>query len=126
MKYLGVDWGLKKIGLACSEGKLASPLTFITVNSLSDATQKIKELVKKDDVDLVVMGKPEGKMGKIVDKAAKALQKLGIKVELTDETLSTQEAQKRMIKMGFGQKARKEDNPVAAAIILQRYLDDHA
>ncbi|MBI4037300.1 Holliday junction resolvase RuvX [Candidatus Daviesbacteria bacterium] len=126
MKYLGVDWGLKKIGLAYSEGKLASPLTSVSATTLASGTKQIQELVKKEKIDLVVMGQPEGKMGKIVDKVAKTLQKLGLTVVLTDETLSTQEAKQRMIEMGLGQKARREDNSVAATIILQRYLDDHA
>ena len=124
MKYLGIDWGLKKIGLAVSEGKLASPLLNLEINGLKDGVEKITNLVKKENIELVILGKPEGSMGKIVDKTYQAFLKKKINIKLADETLSTKDAQKLMIEMGFGQKARGEDNAIAAAIILQRYLDE--
>ena len=124
MKYLGLDWGLKKIGLAISEGKLASPLLNLEVSGLKDGVEKIINLVKKEDVQLVILGQPEGKMGKIVEKTYQAFLKKKIKIELVDEILSTKDAQKMMIEMGFSQKARKKDNAIAAALILQRYLDE--
>lgn len=124
MKYLGLDWGLKKIGLAISEGKLASPLINLEISGLKDGVEKISSLVKKENICLVILGRPEGKMGKIVDKTYQAFLKKKVKVELADETLSTHEAKKVMIEMGVGQKARKKDNAMAAALILQRFLDE--
>lgn len=124
MKYLGLDWGLKKIGLAVSEGKLASPLLNLEINGLSDGVEKIVNLVKKEDIHLVVLGKPEGKMGKVVEKTYQSFLKKKIKIILADETLSTHDAKKIMLEMGFGRDARKDDNAFAAAIILQRYLDE--
>lgn len=124
MKYLGLDWGLKKIGLAVSEGKLASPFLNLEINGLADGVEKIVNLVKKEDIHLIVLGKPEGKMGKIVEKTYQAFLKKKIKIELADETLSTHDAKEIMLEMGFSQNARKDDNAFAAAIILQRYLDE--
>lgn len=124
MKYLGIDWGLKRIGLAVSEGQLATPFLNLEINGLSDGIEKIINLIKKENIDLVILGKPEGKMGKIVDKTYQAFLKNKINIKLTDETLSTHDAKKIMIEMGFGKGARKEDNAVAAALILQRYLDE--
>lgn len=124
MKYLGLDWGLKKIGLAVSEGKLASPLFSLKINGLSDGIEKVVNLVRKEDIDLIILGKPEGSMGKIVDKTYQGFLKKKIKIELADETLSTHDAKKLMIELGFGKKDRGEDNAVAATIILQRYLDE--
>lgn len=126
MKYLGVDWGMTKIGLAVSEGEIASPLGVATLqkNSLGKAVAKIVAIAKKEVVDRIVIGKPEGEMGQVVEKAVNALQKQGLNVVLADETLSTQNAKSKMLELGFGRKARKEDNAMAAAIILQRYLDE--
>lgn len=124
MKYLGLDWGLKKIGLAISEGKLASPLLSLEINGLSDGIEKVVNLVKKENIDLIILGRPEGKMGKIVEKTYQSFLKKKIKIELADETLSTHDAKKIMLEMGFSQSARKDDNAFAAAIILQRYLDE--
>lgn len=124
MKYLGIDWGLKKVGLAISEGEEASPRQTITINGLIDGVAKIKKIIDSEGIQLVVMGLPEGEMGKNVQRAVKAFQKEGLEIILTDETLSTYEAKKVLLEMQIGRQARREDNAVAAAIILQNYLDE--
>lgn len=124
MKYLGVDWGLKQVGLAISEGELASPFKVVDIKGLKDGVRKVASLVKEENVDVVVIGLPEGEMGRVVNKTLKLLRSLGLKVVPTDETLSTQEAKRIMIEMGLGKKARREDNSLSAAIILQRWLDE--
>jgi len=124
MKYLGVDWGLKKIGLAFSEGELASPFKSITVSGLEDAVAKVSSQMEASGADLMVIGKPEGQMGKNVEKAARFFEQSGLSFVLVDETLSTQSAQSLMREMGVGQKNRRDENAVAAAIILQRFLDE--
>ncbi|MDD2822691.1 MAG: Holliday junction resolvase RuvX [Candidatus Daviesbacteria bacterium] len=124
MRYLGVDWGLKKIGIAVSEGELATPLKTLNVKSLDDAIAQVVECVEDEIADLIILGQPEGEMGEIVKKVAKRLKGEGFDVKLTDETLSTQDAKSLLIEMGLGKKDRKEDNATAAAIILQRYLDE--
>lgn len=125
MKYLGLDWGLRRIGTAVSEGEIASPLITLEVKNLQEAAEKVSQLVKKEGIDAVVIGKPEGEMGKVVERATLALKRAGLNVIQSDETLSTKEAQKLMLEMGLGQKARREDNALAATIILQRYLDEN-
>lgn len=123
MKYLGVDFGLKRIGLAISEGDLASPLKVITVFSLTDAVGKIIREIKGNRVDKVVIGMPEGEAGRAARKLVDSLKKDGLDVESTDETLSTQNASKLMIEMGIPQKKRRQNDAQAAALILQNYLD---
>lgn len=123
MKYLGIDWGLKKIGLAVSDGELAAPFKTITVRNLEDALSQIKTVVENEQIDLLVLGKPEGESGKLVDKAYRKMKQEGWNVSFADETLSTKAAQSLMVEMGLGQKSRREDNTVSAAIILQRWLD---
>lgn len=124
MKYLGIDWGLKKIGLAVSEGKLASPHTTVKISSLKDGVNKICAMVENRQIEVVVVGKPEGRIGKVAERVAKMLHKMGTKVILADETLSTKEAFWVMIKSGAGRKRRREEDAVSAAVILQRYLDE--
>ncbi|MDO8498858.1 MAG: Holliday junction resolvase RuvX [bacterium] len=124
MKILGVDWGLKRVGLAVSEGSLASPFKVLKIKGLEDGVKRVVRVVKEEGVDYLVMGQPEGEMGRAVEKAAQALIGKGLKVELTDETLSTQEAKRVMLEMRIGKKARQEDNALSAAIILQRFLDE--
>jgi len=126
MKYLGVDWGMNKIGLAYSGGEIASSWCVLNVqkNTLGKITAKLKAIVEKEKFDVIVLGKPEGKMGKVVENAKMHLEKAGMVVFLADETLATQEAQKLAIKMGIGKKKRRQDDAQSAAIILQRYLDE--
>ena len=124
MKYLGIDWGIKKIGLAISEGALASPLGSYQINSLDEGINKVEEIAFEEDIDVLVIGQPEGKMGKNVSRVVALFKKDGLNVEVTDETLSTQRAQDKMIEMGVSQKDRRDDDAVSAAIILQDFLDN--
>lgn len=124
MKYLGLDWGLKRIGLAVSEGELASPWKTLEVHSLEEAVAKVKKLADEEKIELVIIGQPEGGTGKMIQGAVTRLKQVGLSVLSVDETLSTQKAQNMILKMGIGKKSRREDNAVAAAIILQQYLDE--
>lgn len=123
MKYLGVDYGLKRIGLAISEGTLASPLKVLEISSLNDAVNKMIQIIKVENVDQVVVGMPEGETGKKVQKFVKKLKQNGLDVKEADETLSSQNALSDMIASGIPREKRKTTDATAAAIILQEYLD---
>lgn len=123
MKYLGVDFGLRRVGLAISEGELASPLKIIEVKGLRDAVQKISQFAKNQQFTKIVVGLPEGKMGQNVLGFIKALKKEGFDVETADETLSSQEAIQKMIALNLPKKTRQVNDAYSAAIILQNYLD---
>lgn len=124
MKYLSIDWGLKKVGLAISEGELAMPLQTIEISGLEDGVKRVLQIISKEKAEVVLMGQPEGEMGKNVARAAREFKKQGIIIQLVDETLSTFEAKNSLLEMGVSQKDRRDDNAVAAAIILQNFLDD--
>ncbi|OGE16487.1 hypothetical protein A3F00_01675 [Candidatus Daviesbacteria bacterium RIFCSPHIGHO2_12_FULL_37_11] len=124
MKYLGVDFGLKRIGLAISAGEFASLYKVISVSSLSDAIDKIIREIREIGVDKVIVGMPEGETGKAAKRLINGLKKEGFNVETADETLSTQNAGKLMIEMGVSRKKRKTSDAQAAAEILQCYLDE--
>lgn len=124
MKYLGIDFGLKRVGLATSDGELASPLKTIEVKSCKDAVQKVVELVKAQGVSKVIVGLPEGKMGQTVLGFVNALKKAGLDVEETDETLSTYQAISQMIEENIPKRKRRINDAYSAAIILQEYLEN--
>lgn len=123
MHYLGVDFGLKRVGLATSEGTLATPYQTIEVRNFRDAVEKVVQEVEQGNFDKVVVGLPEGKMGQTVLGFIKTLKKSEIDVVEADETLSSQKALKQMIKSEVSKKKRNINDSVAAAIILQDYLD---
>lgn len=124
MKYLGVDFGLKRVGLAVSEGELASPLKVLEVKSLEALIVSMIRIIETEKIDQVVVGMPEGDTGKLVKKFIKKLQSKGVDVVWSDETLSTQNALKYMIEMGVPKKKRRVNDAQAAAEILQQFLDE--
>ncbi len=112
------------IGLAVSEGELAAPWQSIKVHSFKQAIAVISALAREGSFEKIVIGQPEREMGKIAQKAGGVLQKRGFPVIMADETMSTKDAREQMIKLGMGRKRRRDDNAVAAAIILQRFLEE--
>src|SRR5690348_2189753 len=125
MKYLGIDYGKTKMGLAVSEGLSASPLKILSISSLGDALEKVRRVVEKEGVDVVVVGLPEsGEAKKLAESFVDGLKPY-VDVTPADETLSTQNASQKMIQLGKGKKARAQEDAVAAALILQEYLDNH-
>lgn len=123
MKYLGVDFGLKRIGLAISEGELASAWKIVEVRNLTDGVEKISALISTEKFDKVVVGLPEGKIGKTVIGFIKALKKKGFDVESADETLSSKDATSLMIEMNISKKRRSMKDDYSAMLILQNFLD---
>lgn len=124
MRYLGIDFGLRRIGLATSFGELASPYKVIEVKNLEDAISQVKEIVEQEGFDKVVVGLPGGKTGKVVAGFIKGLRNKGLDVVSADETLSTQKAISQMIQLGLPKKKRRANDDLAAVIILQNYLDN--
>jgi len=122
MKYLGIDFGLRKIGLAISEGELASPNGVLYVKNQADAISKIEDIVRKENIGQIVIGIPESGISKTILKVITELR-LNIPVELADETLSSQKAKKRMIELGIKKEKRIDEDAYSAALILQDYLD---
>ncbi len=123
MKYLGVDFGLRRIGLAISEGQLASPWQILEVKGFSNAIEKTSKVIKRGEFEKIVVGLPEGKMGKNVVGFVAALKKRGFEVETFEETLSSKRALEVMIEQGIRQKNRRHKDAYSAAEILQNYLD---
>lgn len=124
MKYLGVDFGLKRVGLAISEGELASPWKILDVRNLKDAINQVIVVVKKGGFDKVVVGLPEGKTGQKVHGFINSLRKKGLEVESADETLSSKVASARMVQLNISKKKRRLNDDMAAAIILQQFIDE--
>lgn len=128
MRYLGVDYGLKKIGLAISEGQIASPLKIIEVTSLNDAVAKLLQVVKKEEIERVIIGVPDSGQSKNAVKKFIAKLKVDLKDQLVsvieaDETLSSSSAKNLMIDLGVGEKDRRREDAYSAVIILQNFLD---
>lgn len=121
MHYLGIDFGLKRVGMATSEGLLASPYKVIEGKGVKDLAEKVID--EASGFDVVIVGMPEGKMSQNVRGFIKLLKGGGLEVEEADETLSSYQAQQILIAQGVGKKKRALNDTQAAAIILQHWLD---
>jgi len=123
-KYLGVDWGEKRIGLATgdSEVKLALPLK--TVATLAEVLGVLQE----EETDIVVLGRPQKMSGAAADNPAwlnfygELKERGGRRVELVDERLTSLAAD--ALEGTDAEKAERDE--VAAALILQSHLDQLA
>ena len=129
-KILGIDLGEKRIGLAIAEGDLAEPLTIIEVSKQDSALEKIVEICQQERVQKIVLGLPlesEGRLGPQAQKVKRFGRKLaevtGLKIIFWDETLTSKEALAKMVEAGKPVKKRRFLDDVAAALILQEYLD---
>ncbi len=125
MKYLGIDYGSKKVGFAQSddEGRLAFPLMIAPNDKtlLKDTLELIREMKFHN----VVIGESVDGNGKL-NAIAKEARKFGMEIEnsidvqviFEKEWYSTVEARKQP-----GNEGNHEVDDQAAAIVLQRYLD---
>ena len=125
MQILGIDFGLKKIGLAVSSDFLTEPYQVVRYISKDQVIKQIKTIIKKEKIEAIVVGVSEGSVGKASEKFGKELEKnLSIPVFFQDETLTTQQAQKLAIDAGVRRKKRKGmEDAYSAALILQAFLD---
>ena len=130
MRYLAIDYGNKRTGLAICDRQetITSPLTVI--QGQKELIKKISEIVEKEDVDAVVLGLPlnmdgsESNQTKLVLKFGKQLQNnLKIPVLLHDERLSSFGARQKLTPANYTRSKRKKRlDAVAAADILESFL----
>lgn len=125
MKYLGIDFGSKKVGFAQSddEGRMAYPL-MISPND-SQLFKDTLELIREMKFGVVVIGESvdgNGKPNPIAKEARKFGMQLEDAVDITvafeKEWYSTVEARKQP-----GKEGDHNVDDQAAAIVLQRHLD---
>lgn len=134
-RYLGVDVGEARVGLALSDelGMLAHPLETVPV-ATRDPLQRIAEVVTEKSVSRVVVGMPrnmDGTFGPAAEKAKAFIgalrERISCPVVSWDERLTTVSAQRALREAG--RKAKDQRSVVdqaAAQIILQSWMDSIA
>lgn len=125
MRLLGIDYGQKKLGVAVAFSPIAEPYSVIRRSNRESVLEKIKTLVEAEQIERVVVGISEGEMAKETKNFADNLRAyLTVPVDLHDETLSTQSAQKLAQEANVARAKRKRlEDAYAASIMLQSYLD---
>jgi len=131
MRSLGLDIGDKRIGVALSDpqGILASPLTIIFHQSETADIAAISDIIDQYQVEKVIAGLPrsmDGSLGKQAEKVKTFVRSLSrqiqVPLEFRDERLSTVSARRLM--QDTKKKGGRHDDAIAAALILQMYLDE--
>ena len=133
MRYLAIDFGTRRTGLAiCDPGEtIVSPLTVL--RSRESLPEQIAQIVKDENVQAVVLGLPlnmdgsEGPQTRLVLKFADQLQShLSIPVYLQDERLSSFGAEEKLAPANLSKGKMKERlDAVAAAEILEAFLEQN-
>ena len=133
MIYVGLDYGSKRIGVACSDdsGFLADPVSVITYQAPDKVWVQLLPLIKELRAKVVVIGLPKRTTGEEGPEAKKVLQfakelkeRVDCDVVTWDERFTTMEAERIMREAEVSIKKRKEKrDSLAAKIMLQSYLD---
>ncbi|SRR6056297_2715436 len=121
-KYLGVDWGTKRIGLALGEGevKIASPWKI--VSSAKDLINSVKE----EEIDVVVVGVPyklHGREANPQKEFSEFLKYLKENTEAEIKTVDERLSSKTADSFVGDKKTKASRDASSAMVILQQYLD---
>ncbi len=132
-RVLCIDYGERRVGLAISDELriTAQPLGYIEVGDGRTGIEEVIGLIAEHDVAEIVLGMPFTLKGEIGQAASQVLHfarelrhRTGLSVATCDERFSTVEGERVLIEGGVKRKKRKKKiDSVAAAIVLQSYLD---
>ena len=135
-RILALDLGGKRVGVAVSDPTrtIATSLTVFERGSRKEDFATVRQLIAEQEANLLVMGLPvplggeEGeKAAWVRDYTAELEEAIDIPIEFWDEALTTVQAYESMRQRGTRAKQAKEwVDAVAAAFILQSYLDAHS
>ena len=131
---IGIDYGTRRVGDAKSDptGLIASPLTTLTVKSMSDAVKQLVQLIREYEPDGLVIGYPLHDTGeksekcKEVDRFVEMLaERFSHPIHTIDESFTSKEAVDIIHAHGkqAGRKKERVDK-LAAVLLLQRFLDE--
>jgi putative Holliday junction resolvase len=136
MRILAVDYGHKRIGLAISDetGTLARPLVVLRHVSRVVNAAVVAERAAAHEVAKIVVGvsyDEDGQLNTAGHSAGRFAEALRLQTELPvllwDESLTTQDARVARLAMGVSRKKRGGHlDDVAAAVLLQNYLDSQS
>lgn len=131
MRYLGVDPGGRRIGLAVGDDStgVVSPLEVVAYDGATAAAQLIADTALRIAAGCVVVGLPtraDGSTGSAARRShllAEHLRTMGVEVVLQSEFLSTNEARRRAREAGRPRKSWVDD--LAAQVLLEEFLATH-
>jgi putative holliday junction resolvase len=133
MRLLCLDVGDRRVGIAFGDStvRIATPVDVLTRVSLAEDARAFALTVRKYDPEKLIVGLPRNMDGTIGTQAQSVMtyiepiaNALKLPFEYWDERLTTMAAMERRNETGArGKKSRVHIDALAAAVILQDYLD---
>lgn len=133
-RYMGIDFGTVRIGIAVSDPLKIIAQGFTTVQNDDHAMDRIMQIIAEQAVGRIIVGDPltlrgeKSAKGEEVAEFVRALkQRTDVETVMLDERFTSVMAQRTMLTMGTKKKQRQNNkgkvDEIAAAILLQSYLD---
>lgn len=136
MRILALDHGTKRIGVAVSDElkMIAQPLEFIPAEPFADFLKRLKEILRDKEVEIIIVGIPRNMDGSFGEAALKVEAFVGalrnavaVPIQTRDERLTSAQANRVLLQGNVRRDKRKQNvDKMAAAILLQSYLDSLA
>lgn len=136
MRFLGVDYGHKRVGLAISDetGQLALPLETISGGTIEKISKEVARIASERGARKIIVGVPlklDGQASPQTEYTLKFIVGLRdattVPVEQWDERLTSVQAERAMLEADASRKTRRANiDKLAAQLMLQNYLDAHA
>ncbi|MGA3283870.1 MAG: Holliday junction resolvase RuvX [Verrucomicrobiota bacterium] len=133
MRILALDHGTRRIGVAVSDETktIAQPLEYIPAEPFADFLERLRQLIREKEIDLILIGLPrnmDGSYGPVAQKVETFVGVLRtaitVPIKTWDERLTSAQANRILIQAKVRRDKRKEKvDKMAAAILLQSYLD---
>jgi putative Holliday junction resolvase len=133
VRILALDHGTKRVGVAVSDPMkvIAQPLEYIAPEPFADFLARLKEILRDQEVELILIGMPrnmDGSYGpaalKVQEFVAALKGAITVPIQTWDERLTSAQANRFLIQSNVRRDKRKEKvDKTAAAILLQSYLD---
>ena len=133
MRILAIDHGTKRMGIAVSDetAMIALPLEFIAALPFTAFLERLKEIIREKQVEMIVVGMPRNMNGSYGPAAAKVQEfvlvlkeTIAIPMKTWDERLTSAQANRFLIEADVRRSKRKNlVDKTAAAVLLQSYLD---
>jgi putative pre-16S rRNA nuclease len=134
MRILALDHGTRRIGVAVSDETktIAQPLEYVPAEPFIDFLKRLKQLIADKEVELLLVGMPrnmDGTYGPAAQKVQAFVEavkaEIAVPIKLVDERLTSVMANRVLIQANVRRDKRKEKvDKMAAAILLQSYLDN--
>ena len=139
MRVLGIDYGLRRIGLALSDptGTITSPLeTVVRRAGKRPPITKLEAIARERDADHLVMGLPLSLDGSESEWCAEVrsvgerlAERLSLDISFVDERMTSVRAERAVRGLGLPKRKREDKRRIdaaAAQLILQSWLDQRS